>query len=77
MFTVADTVVPLGPITSNGSVTVLAEELLDPLLDVLLVLGAFGLGVRVTVAVAVWLEFATLVAVIVTVCVLLIVAGAV
>src|ERR1700722_2392803 len=62
MFTQADTVVPFGPITSSGSVTVG---------------GGPVLGVRVTVAVPVLVVSTTLVAITVTICGLPIVEGAV
>lgn len=66
MFTAADTVVPFGPITSNGRVTF-----------VVLGGGVLAAGVKLTVAAPVLLLSAELVAITVTVCALLIVAGAV
>ena len=65
MFTAADTVVPLGPITSKGRVTVVLGG------------GVLEAGVRLTVAVAVLVLSAELFAMTVTVWELLIVAGAV
>jgi hypothetical protein len=64
MFTDADAVVPFGPITSSGKVTV--PGFAGP-----------ELSVSVTLAVAVFVESAMLVAVIVMLCALEIVAGAV
>jgi hypothetical protein len=65
MTTDADTVVPFGPITSKGRV------------KVVVVAGLFGLVFNSMVAVAVLLGWATLVAVSITVCAVLIGLGAV
>jgi len=71
MVTEVVAVVPLGPITSTGSVTVVVDVLPVAVLELV------ELGVRVTVAAAVLVGSTTLVAVIVTVWGLPIVAGAV